>query len=197
MSTPPTSAAAENTMTIEDYLVLDRQSEQRHEYLEGKIFAMSGGSPWHAQIIANLGAELRTALRDRPCWVFVSDLRLRVDASGLYTYPDVTVACGELRFADEQADTLVDPTLVVEVLSPSTADYDRGSKFAHYRQIPTLGDYLVVAQDRAHAELWSRSDSGRWLLTDIDGLDGKIELPSLEVTLEMSEIFHKVTPVTG
>ena len=192
----PHALMAENR-TIEEYLDLDRESERKHEFFDGEIFAMSGGSAWHSLIIANTARALGNALAGRPCWTFVSDLRLRVDATGLCTYPDVMVACGELRFADGQSDTLLNPALLVEVLSPTTADYDRGGKLTHYRSIPSVREYLLLEQDRAHAELYSGSEDDRWLLRDVDGLDAGVQLSSLEIGLEMGELYRQVTPVAG
>ena len=132
------SAAAKTHYTPEQYLALERDSSIRHEYHNGSIFAMSGASREHNLIALNLGAELRTQLLDRPCEAYVSDMRVLVARTGLYTYPDIVAVCGERQFQDSEVDTLLNPTLIIEVLSSTTEAYDRGKTFAHYRRLPSL-----------------------------------------------------------
>lgn len=176
----------------EEYLASERAAEHKSEYLDGEILPMSGASFRHTIIAMSIGGWLITHLRERPCTVHSSDLRVRVSPTGLYTYPDVVVVCGEPQFADDHFDVLLNPTLIVEVLSESTKDYDRGGKFAHYRTLDSLQDYVLVAQDAPHVEHYARQPEGRWLLEETKSLDGEIELTSVGVRLPLSEIYLKI-----
>ncbi len=133
-------------LTPEEYLAIERRSETRNEYLDGEMVAMTGGSRNHNLIVMNIGRELSLQLKKRPCEVYASDQRVRIPATGLYTYPDVVVVCAEPRFEDEELETLLNPTLLIEVLSPTTEAYDRGKKFEHYQTIPSLSEYLLVSR---------------------------------------------------
>lgn len=174
-----------------EYLQRERAAEHRSEYYAGEIFAMTGGSPQHSLIKLNVGSILRDKLLDRPCTPYDSDLRI-LTPSGLYTYPDVSVICGSLEFADNIRDTVVNPTLIVEVLSPSTEAYDRGKKFEHYRRILSLREYVLISQDTPRVERFSRNDDGTWTLAIANQLDQAIELTSLDVKLPLAEVFRKV-----
>lgn len=181
-------------LTPEEYLEIDRKAETRSEYLDGQMFAMSGASFRHAVIAANVQGGLRRRLASR-CRVIGSDLRLHVGPTGLYTYPDVAVVCGRARLVpDQHNDTLLNPILLIEVLSPSTSNYDRGGKFAHYRQIESLREYLVVAQDRPHVERHVKQPSGEWLLTEIDGVEATVALHSVDAQLPLAEIYDDIEP---
>ena len=173
------------------YLALERAAEFKSEYIDGDIIGMAGGSRAHSLIAGNVLVALRAALRGRPCEVHGSDLRVGIAESSVYTYPDVSVVCGEPIFEDAAEDTLLNPVVLVEVLSPTTEAYDRGLKFARYRLLPSLQEYLLVAQDRPSVEWYSRGEAG-WLLRQADGLDAVVELPSLGCTLALAEIFAKV-----
>ncbi len=186
------SSQAQLRYTPAEYLALERSAEERSEYLDGEIFAMAGASRRHNLICLNVGAELRAQLRERPCEVYVNDMRVRIVATGLYTYPDGVVVCGEPTFEDAEVDTLLNPTLLVEVLSKSTADYDRGGKFEHYRTIESLREYVSVAQDKAQVVHYVRQDDNSWLLTEISGLEGRVKLPSIDAELIMAEVYAKV-----
>ena len=142
--------------TPAEYLALEREADHKSEYLAGEIFALAGASEAHNTITLNFAAALHAQLRGRPCRVFANDLRVRVQASGLYTYPDVLALCGERRFEDAHRDTLLNPTLIGEVLSPSTEAYDRGKQFGHYRRLESLIDYLLIAQDEVRVEHYTR-----------------------------------------
>jgi Uma2 family endonuclease len=183
---------AQPLLSSEEYLAFERSAPERHELVHGQVYAMGGASPPHSLIVANLARELSLALKRRPCRVHVNDLRVKVDDTGLYTYPDVVVVCGEARYDDEQRDTLLNPLLLVEVLSPSTEAYDRGAKFAHYRHLPSLTAYLLVAQDQPHLELFVRTEAGAWQLSEASGLAAFLEIPPLEVTLALAEVYDKV-----
>src|SRR5262245_26620705 len=139
------STAEKRRMTREEYLEFERASEEKHEFFDGEVFAMAGARRRHNQIVINIGGELRQALRERTCEVYASDMRVRIPETNRYVYPDVTIACGEPRFEDAKEDTLVNPTIVFEVLSDSTEAYDRGDKFALYQTIPSLAEVVLVA----------------------------------------------------
>jgi len=186
------SSQPQKKLTPEEYLALERQAEVKSEFLDGEMFAMSGASPRHALIAANLVIALGVRLRDRPCYVFSADLRLNVSPTGLFTYPDVVVACGDLKYRDERRDTLLNPLVLFEVLSESTEGYDRGRKFEHYRTLPSLAEYLLVAQDKPHVEQYVRQADGRWLLGEFNRPEDVVTLPSLSSTLAMAEIYAKV-----
>lgn len=179
-------------VTPEEYLARERKADTRSEYLNGQIFAMAGGTPEHALLALNLAAELRQALKESPCRVYSSDLRLGVATSGLYTYPDVTVVCGDLVFADDRKDTVTNPVLLAEVLSDSTKDYDRGEKFQHYRTLASLQEYLTVAQDTVHVEQYTRQPTGQWLLTECNDPSLALQLSSLGIEIKVADIYAKV-----
>jgi Uma2 family endonuclease len=176
----------------EEYLELERHAETRSEYLEGEVFAMTGGSFGHNVIVGNLVGELRQQLKGRSCTVSPSDLRVHIPATGLYTYPDVVAVCGEPRFGDREIDTLLNPILIIEILSPTTEAYDRGKKFEHYDTIESLAEYVLVSQETPRVEQYVRQDGGHWLFTATSGLDGKVVLPSVGCELSLAEIYHKV-----
>lgn len=189
------SAAAQPRLTPEQYLAIERAAEFRSEYFDGVMYSMSGGSSVHSQIMGNLSGEFRNALKKRPCFVMPSDSRVRVGKGILYCYPDLVIACGAREYADDEKDTLLNPTLIIEVLSPSTESYDRGDKSAQYRSIRSLQAYALVSQDHPHVEIYRRNSEGQWTLTDVDGLDATChfgELDSVEVSIPMAEIYDKV-----
>jgi Uma2 family endonuclease len=177
--------------TPAEYLALERAAEYKSEYLAGEIYALPGAGEEHNTLTLNIAAELRTQFRGRPCRVYASDLRVKVAAGGLYTYPDVVAACGELRFEDGHRDTLLNPTVIFEVLSPSTEAYDRGKKFAHYRRLESLMEYLLVAQDEVHVEHYTRQGSD-WLLQEARDLGDAIHLPSVGGMLSLAVIYENV-----
>jgi Uma2 family endonuclease len=155
------SSAPASRITPQDYLSLERQSETRHQYLDGEMFAMSGASRIHNLIVGNVSRELGSQFKERPIEVYSTDMRVRVDATGLYTYPDVVVVCGEPQPEAKHLDTLLNPTVLFEVVSESTAAFDRGRKFAHYRQIPSLREFVLVEQETARVEHHSaRANNG-------------------------------------
>ena len=179
-------------LTPESYLAIERRSELKHEYYAGEMFAMTGASEEHNLIAGNIFAGLHQQFRRRGCKVFLSDMRVKVSDTGLYTYPDVVAVCGAAEFEDAEVDTLMNLTFVVEVLSESTEAYDRGKKFEHYRQIASLQEYLMVAQDRCHVERYRRSDDGTWPMTERTGLDATLDLPSIGATLSLADVYEKV-----
>ncbi|MFM9964013.1 MAG: Uma2 family endonuclease [Planctomycetaceae bacterium] len=181
------------SLTPAEYLKIERAAECRHEYLNGEMFAMPGNSPLHSLIKVNSGCELGTKLKGRPCTAFDSDLRIRIPPSNLYTYPDLSVVCGELEFDDDQQDTVLNPTLLVEVLSDSTEAYDRGKKFEHYRRIAALREYVLISQKSPTIERYLRNPDETWTLTAVIGLDASIHLSSIDVTLSLAEVYDRVT----
>ena len=186
------SSQPKSFLTPEEYLERERKAEFKSEYFNGEVFAMAGGSRRHSLIAGNLVREFGQQLKKRPCEVHGSDLRLRVSPRGLYTYPDVTIICADPQFADEQKDTLLNPVVIVEVLSASTRDYDRGMKFEQYRLLPSLQEYLTVAQDAVHVEHWVRQPENRWLLAEFRELTETIPLESIACNLPLAEIYDKV-----
>ena len=191
------SSQPKTFITPEEYLEIERAADHKSEYYEGEMFAMAGGSLRHAWIIMNIGGELRQQLKGRPYFITASDLRLRVSPTGLYTYPDVMVVCGEPQYAGDQKDTLLNPSVIIEVLSDSTRDYDLGRKFQHYRTLSSLREYLMVAQDKPHIDHWLRQDENRGMLTEYNGLSQSITLPSIECVLALSEVYDKVDWATA
>lgn len=179
-------------ITEEEYLRMERAADFKSQYFDGEVFALSGGTRWHNLISLNLGAELRQLLKGSGCVAFESNLRVKAEATGLCTYPDASVACGEQRFVDNEMDTLLNPVLVAEVLSDSTEAFDRGKKFEHYRQIPSLLEYILVSQHEPLVELFSRRVSGEWVLSEAAGMENSLYIPSLKITLSLAEIFANV-----
>jgi len=177
--------------TPEEYLALERKAECKSEYVNGRMFAMTGASRQHNQITFNITVALGIQLKGRPCVAYSSDMRVKVTQTGLYAYPDVVATCREPRFEDAFTDTLLNPAVIIEVLSESTEAYDRGEKFAHYRGLQSLLEYLLVAQDRICVEHYGRQGK-RWILTEVSELGGTIHLDSIDCTLSIQEIYDKV-----
>lgn len=177
-------------MTAEEYLAMDRAAEFRSELLDGEIIAMSGGNARHSGVKVNLVAEVATALRGSSCRAFDSDLRVRVSPR-MYTYPDLTVVCGKAMFADQREDILLNPTVIFEVLSPSTEYYDRGVKFQHYREVESLQDYILVAQDQIRIEQYTRSDANTWTLRDYQLPGDVLKIASVGVSLPLAAIYER------
>ena len=186
------STAPKDRMTEDEYLERERASDRKSEFLDGEMFALAGASPTHALITSNVGAAFHQRLRERPCRVFSPDLRLRVSPSGLFCYPDVVVVCGELQFSDAEKDTVTNPLLVVEVLSPSTEGWDRGGKFARYRMLESLREVVFVSQGRVLVEQFTRQADGRWILTEATRLDEVLAVESVACDLPVSEVYEKV-----
>ena len=195
------SAQATPFITPEQYLELEEQAAFKSEYLSGQIFAMAGGTPAHSAIGSDIVREAGGRLRRSPCQVYNSDLRVTVMQTGLITYPDVTAVRGEQHFHPRDRNSLINPTVLFEVLSESTEGYDRGEKWAHYRRLDSLREYVLVSQDKARVEHYVRQDDGSWNFTAADGLDGRLTLPTLDCTLSLADIYDRVTfpapPIEG
>lgn len=179
-------------ITVEEYLAREREAEYKSEYLNGEIFAMAGASRPHNLIAGNIYGELYIQLKNRSCNVYPSDMRLKVSRTSLYTYPDVMVVCGEEQFDDDDEDTLLNPTLIVEVLSKSTERRVRGEKFEHYSKLGSLQEYLLVAQNRPRLELFTKQGVGRWLLAEFESLDEVVKLTSINCELALKDVYLKV-----
>lgn len=188
MSTQPTTY-----LTPEEYLALEREAEYKSEYIDGVMVAMTGASRRHNLIAVNILRELSEQLRGRPCETYPSDMRVRIPSRRVYTYQDVVVVCGEPRFEDAHVDTLLNPALIVEILSESTERYDRGKKFGFYRTVESLAEYLLVAQDEQRIELYTKQADGRWLLADYRLPEDVVELTSVQCRLALKEVYEKVT----
>ncbi len=184
-------ASPQARYTPEQYLALERKAEFKSEYVNGMIIAIAGASRSHSLIVVNLSREVSRQLLGRPCETHTSDMRVRVAATGLYTYPDLVAVCGDAFFDDERTDNLLNPTVIVEVLSPSTEAYDRGEKFAHYRRIESLQEYVLVSQDKVRIESYVRQGA-QWLLSEASGLDETVRLESIGCNLTLRDIYDKV-----
>jgi Uma2 family endonuclease len=177
--------------TRESYLAFDRASDEKHEFIDGNVCAMTGASENHNLINVNITIALGIQFRGRPCKLYANDMRVRLPSHN-YVYPDIAVVCGEAQLEDEHLDTLLNPTVIIEVLSPSTESYDRGKKFEHYRALESLQEYLLVSQEQAHIERYIRQEDG-WLLTEAKGMEASIELSSIGCTLTLADVYDKVT----
>lgn len=180
------------SITPEQYLETERKAKYKSEYWFGQTFAMAGVSREHNLIVGNILGEIRSYLREKRCETYPSDMRVWVEATGLYTYPDVTVVCGEPLFLDVTVDTLLNPLLLVEVLSDSTGAYDRGGKWKNYQRLDSLQEYVLVSQEELRVEKYVRQPGGQWLYSEVIGLDAVLPLAALDVTLPLSEIYARV-----
>jgi Uma2 family endonuclease len=185
------STLVQRLFSYDEYLALEAESLEKHEYLQGDILAMPRGTPTHARLGARLSAILDRALGGRPCGVYSSDLRVCVEDTGLTTYPDLTVICGPLRPAPNDANAATNPTVLVEVLSPSTEAFDRGEKFDHYRQIPSLQDYVLVGSEVARVEVYHRLGDGSWRLT-VAETGGSVWVESLGLDLAVDALYEGI-----
>jgi Uma2 family endonuclease len=187
------SAARITRYTPEQYLALERKADFKSEYHDGFITAMAGASRDHNQIAGNFYRKIGNEFERRPCTVYMSDMRVLVNRTGLYTYPDVVAVCEDERFLDDKQDTLLNPTMIVEVLSPSTESYDRVSKFAQIRRLESLREYVIVAQDQVLVERYTRQGDD-WLLSELTRLDDTLRLASIDCEVAVGEIYAKVEP---
>ena len=185
------SAAVQTHLTPEEYLALERKADTKHEYLHGEIIAMSGASFAHNIITANITTALNNQLSESDCIVVASDMRVRTHPEASYFYPDVLVVCDQPRFEDSTFDILLNPSVLVEVLSPSTETYDRGEKFKHYQQLTSLREYLLVSQEEVCIELYRRQET-RWKLIESRSLEDVLSLASIDCTLTLSDIYNRI-----
>lgn len=187
MATQPLARVSE-----EEYLRLERAAEYKSEYVGGEIFAMAGGSSQHSELAANWIGEFKNKLRGRNCRVFMSDLRIRTSASGSYVYPDISVLCGKPDIHGPAGDVLINPTVVVEILSSLTADYDRGKKFEVYREIASLQDYILTHTDSPWVEHFHRQPDASWIFREYRGLDSAVPIPSINCTVPLADLYAGV-----
>lgn len=184
---------AHRQMTEAEYLALERSGQVKHEFMAGEVYAMSGASEPHNLITTSTIAILYNQLRGRPCKVYPSDMKVRTPATGSYAYSDITVVCGEAHFADDQRDVLLNPTVIIEVISPSTERYDRGRKFQHYRELKSLQEYILIAQDSPRIERFVRQENLFWQFNEAHGIDAALELSSFGCALTLAEIYEQVS----
>ena len=177
----------------EEYLEFEKTSEIKHEYFNGEIFAMVGASLNHNRISRNIAGELTSVLKGSSCENFTGDMRVKVEAIEKYTYPDIAVVCGEIQLEKHKGlDTLLNPIVIIEILSDSTEAYDRGDKFSHYRLIPSLTEYILVSQKKCQVEKYLRGDEGVWLYSSYEGMEQSTIIDSIKCELRLSEIYYRV-----
>ncbi len=186
------AALSEPYIGTEEYLTLERDAEFKSEYLNGVLYAMAGSSPEHSAITANVTIAVGSQLRGKPCRVFTSDLKIAVGPAGPFFYPDLSIVCGEPRFHDERRDVLTNPTILIEVLSPSTEAFDRGRKFTQYQRIASLTDYILIAQDEPHVGHFHKQQGNQWLFTTAHGLETTLHIASIDVTLHLAEAYDRI-----
>jgi Uma2 family endonuclease len=188
-----TSQPKTTYLTPEEYVAFERKATYKNEYIDGEVVAMTGASRRHNIIGVNISGELRQQLKGRTCEAYASDMRVRIPSKRMYTYPDVVVVCDEPQFEDDYLDTLLNPTVIIEVLSKSTERYDRFKKFAFYRTIESLAEYVLVAQHEYRVEQYAKQSDGRWVLSDHRSPEGVVELTSIQCTLALREVYDKVS----
>jgi Uma2 family endonuclease len=191
------TAQPKRYITEEEYIEFEAASARKHEYYQGEVFALTGGTEPHNLLSGNAYASLHAQLRRRPCRVYNSDQRVKVLTTGLHTYPDVTIVCGQSQFIESSRLTITNPTVIIEVLSPSTERYDRGMKFQHYRTIPSFQDYILIAQDEHRIEHFTRQENGIWLLYEAIGITAQIVIRSIECVLTVEDVYEKVELAHG
>ncbi len=182
------SSQPKHRYSVEEYLALDREADYKSEYVAGEIFAMGGASPKHVLIAGNTAGELRNRLRDTNCQVYSADLRIQAEEGNAYHYPDVAMVCGRPEYLDERRDTVTNPLIIVEVLSSATRNYDRGDKFASYRRLASLREYILIAQEACHVEHFVRKE-GAWEFTEIEDCQGNLMVPTLGIAIPLTEIY--------
>ncbi len=184
------SANPKTYITPEEYLELEEKAEFKSEYFNGEIFAMAGATPRHTLITSNVSRELGNQLAGRRCAVLSTDLRVKVSQTGMYTYADVAILCDKPKLDEKNNYTLLNPQLIVEVLSDSTKNYDRGEKFEHYRSIDSFTDYLLISQDKFHVEYFAKQPDGSWLLREFNHLEDTIRIASLNCEITLTNIYE-------
>lgn len=183
------SAIPKTYFTEDEYLALERETDYRSEYYRGEIFAMAGASNEHNLIVNNLNFHLFTHLRGRGCRMYTFEMRLRINATRLYTYPDGMIVCGKSLYADDHVDTIVNPLILIEVLSDSTESYDKGKKFDHYRQVPTVQEYILISQEIPQIERRVRVSDTEWRLQVYDGLEAVLPLEAIDTSITLAEVY--------
>jgi len=179
-------------MTEAEYLALEQNSEVRHEYIQGEIVAMAGASQNHVDITVTLSFLIYSHLRDKGCRLYNGDMRVKIEKANIQTYPDLSVVCGDIQLTEDSPPAILNPSLIIEVLSPSTESYDRGKKFSFYRQLATLQEYVLVSQDDAHIERFVRKSEDRWELSEAQGFDASITLSTIDCPLFLADVYENV-----
>jgi Uma2 family endonuclease len=179
--------------TPEEYLAIERDADYKSEYFDGEIFAMAGASEEHNLIAGNIFASLHSQVRQQGCRAYISDMRIDMSKNGLYAYPDVVVVCGESIFSDEYKDNLINPKVIIEVLSKSTEAKDRGFKFMRYRKLESFAEYLLVSQDRPNIEHYVRQSDNRWVMTEISGIEENVTVSSIKCAIKMSDVYAMIS----
>ena len=177
----------------QDYLALERISKEKHEYFQGKIVAMAGASLIHNRLVANLLGEIREALKHKPCEILPSDIRVSTPSRESYMYPDALIVCGQPEMEDDKFDTLKNPVVIFEILSPSTEDHDRGRKFFFYRQIPSFKEYILVDSTKPFVEISRQEENGAWKFETISDPDGQLFISSIGISISMAEVYRNVS----
>jgi len=178
--------------TPEEYLTIEREAEFKSEYFDGEMFAMTGASRKHNLIAVNVVANLYNQLKKTHCEVYTNDMRVKVSPTGLYTYPDIVIVCDTPQFEDSESDTLINPLVIIEILSPSTESYDRGKKFENYRTLPSLAEYIMIAQNRRYIEHYIRKSDNTWLFSETRDMADEVQIASVECVLSLEEMYAKV-----
>jgi len=186
------SALPKNKLTEAEYLALERVAEFKSEFYNGEMFAMAGASRQHNELKENLSIEIGGRLKGGPCRTYSSDMRVRVKQTGLYTYPDLLIVCGKPEFDPKNDDVLLNPQVIIEILSKSTESYDRGKKFQHYQRLPSLREYVLVSQERMVVERFVRQPDGDWLLTTFEGPAARLALVTVGVQVPLEDIYRGV-----
>jgi Uma2 family endonuclease len=176
----------------QDYLALERISKEKHEYFQGKIVAMAGASLIHNRLVANLLGEIREALKNKPCEILPSDIHVSTPSRESYMYPDAVIVCDQPEMEDDKFDTLKNPVVIFEILSPSTEDHDRGRKFFFYRQIPSFKEYILVDSTKPFVEISRQEENGAWKFETVTDPDGQLFIASIGISIPMAEVYRNV-----
>ena len=186
----PEVAYGKNKYTVEEYLRMEKAATEKHEYYQGEIFAMSGAKSRHNVIAKNLIRDIANALRGKPCQPYGSDLRINIPENTLFTYPDISIICGDIVPSEFDEDTAILPTVIIEILSPSTKEYDRGGKFKLYRDITALKEYILIDSEAVNIEAFRINSTNHWELEEYKSISGALELPSVHVTIPVADIYE-------
>jgi Uma2 family endonuclease len=186
----PLTAYGKNLLTEEEYLQFEKESQHKHEFFKGEIFAMAGASENHNEIFSNLFVELGTQLKGKPCKPYGSDLRIYIPQNTLYTYPDISVICKDTASSSNETESIIEPVIIIEILSESTHNYDRGAKFKLYRDIPTLKEYIMVDSESISVECFRINKTGHWELEEYRTLDQTLAIPALAINLSLSQVYE-------
>lgn len=188
----PTANQITAFVTPDEYLAVEREAETKSEYVDGVVFAMTGAHINHVRVVTNLSRELSTLLLARPCDVLSNEMKVRIQESRNFFYPDITILCNEPHFHDDRRDIILNPLLIIEVLSKSTEAFDRGAKFQAYQSLESLQEYLLIAQDKPVIEQFVKRSDGKWIYAATIGKESSLELPSIECSLSLSAVYDKV-----